>query len=157
MASYLFDASALCKRCFINEIEADIVEALFQDATNQRYLINLAIPEILNAIYRLHREGHLNAEEREAFVAAFYADIAMGHILVYSILDDHLFACEPIIESLQQMSIIKKRPGPIDALLLACAQSLDANDLVIVSSDVDLNVLAQRLGLSSFDPEHPDP
>jgi predicted DNA-binding protein (UPF0278 family) len=55
------------------------------------------------------------------------------------------------------MSIIKKRPGPIDALLLACAQSLDANDLVIVSSDVDLNVLAQRLGLSSFDPEHPDP
>src|SRR5687767_128159 len=125
MPTYLFDASALCKRYFINERGADIVETLFQDATHPRYLINLAIPEILNAIYRLHREGHFSTADREAFVAAFYADIATGRLLVYSILDDHIFASEPIIETLQQMSIIKKRPGPIDALLLACARSLD--------------------------------
>ena len=155
MPTYLFDASALCKRYFVNETGANVVEILFQDATSPRYLINLAIPEILNAIYRLHREGHLSAEDREAFVAAFYADIATGRILVYSILDDHIFACESIIETLQQMSITKKRPGPIDALLLACAQSLEADDVVIVSSDVDLNALAQLLGLPSFNPEHP--
>jgi predicted nucleic acid-binding protein len=51
MPTYLFDASALCKRYFINETGANVVETLFQDATSPRYLINLAIPEILNAIY----------------------------------------------------------------------------------------------------------
>ena len=154
MPTYLFDASALCKRYFINEAGADIVEALFQDATNPRYLINLALPEILNAIYRLHREGHLSTEEREAFVAAFYADIAMGRMLVHSIRDEHIFACESIIATLQQMTVRKKRPGPIDALLLASARSMDADNVIIVSSDVDLNALAQRLGFLALDPEH---
>jgi hypothetical protein len=78
MPTYLFDASALCKRYFVNETVANVVE-----------------------------------------------------------------------------TFIKKRPGPIDALLLACAQGLEADDVVIVSSDVDLNALAQLLGLPSFDPEHP--
>jgi hypothetical protein len=73
MPTYLFDASALCKRYFVNETGAN---------------------------------------------AALYADIAPGRMLVYSILDDHIFACESIIETLHQMSITKKRPGPIDARLL---------------------------------------
>jgi hypothetical protein len=154
MPIYLFDASALCKRYFVNETGADVVEALFQDPTSPRYLINLAIAEILNAIYRVHREGHLTAEEREDFIAAFYTDIATGRIEVYSIRDDHIFGCESIIEALQHMPVSKKRPGPIDALLIACGRAFDADDLILVSSDVDLNTLAQQFGLATLDPEH---
>ena len=50
----------------------------------------------------------------------------------------------------------KRSNADLDALLLTCAQSLEADDVVIVSSDVDLNALAQLLGFPSFDPEHPE-
>ena len=156
MPVYLFDASALCKRYFINEAGSDVIQSLFETPPGPFYLISLAIPEILNAIYRLHREGYLGDEEREAFVSAFYADIATGRLLVYSIRDDHIFACEPIIERLQQMSITTKRPGPIDALLVVCGREL-SDDVIIVSSDVDLNALAQQNGLSTLNPENPEP
>lgn len=48
MSTYLFDASALCKRYFVNEIGADRVNDLFNgDATRTHYLLNLTITEIL--------------------------------------------------------------------------------------------------------------
>jgi len=71
--TYLLDASGLCKRYFINEIGADIINDLFNDATSIRYLLNLTIPEILNAFYRVHREGHLTEAERDALISAFRA------------------------------------------------------------------------------------
>jgi hypothetical protein len=83
--TYLLDASALCKRYFVNETGATLVNDFFQDATSMRYALNLAIPEILNAFYRVCREGHLTEAERAAFIAAFYDDIS----------NDRLFAlCE---------------------------------------------------------------
>lgn len=49
MPAYLLDASALCKRYFINEIGADVVNDLLHGATSERYLLTLAILETLNA------------------------------------------------------------------------------------------------------------
>jgi len=156
MSTYLFDASALCKRYFVNEIGADRVNDLFNgDATRTHYLLNLTITEILNAFYRVHREGHLTEAERDALIATFYDDIANGVLLVYSVRDDHIFNAEPIIRAMQTMSVTKKRPGPIDALLVVCALDFDLTDLILVSSDVDLNALAQQFGITTFDPEKP--
>lgn len=57
MPTYLLDARALCKRYFVNEMGVDAVNDLFQDADSARYVLNLAIVEVLNAFYRVHREG----------------------------------------------------------------------------------------------------
>jgi hypothetical protein len=65
------------------------VETFFQEVTSPRDLINLAIPKILKALDRLHREGHLSPENRET-CAAFYAEIATGRMLVYRILEDQV-------------------------------------------------------------------
>lgn len=157
MPTYLLDASALCKRYFVNEIGAGLVNGLFQDVASTRYILNLALLEVLNAIYRVHREGHLTEAERDAFVAALYDDITNGRLLVYSVRDDHIFKSEPILQALQAMKVIKKRPGPVDALVVACALDFDPVDRVLVSSDVDLNALAQQFGITTFDPEHPAP
>lgn len=59
MSTFLIDASALCKRYFVNEIGGDLVNALFQQVTSTRYILNLAIVEVLNAFYRVQREGYL--------------------------------------------------------------------------------------------------
>lgn len=155
MPTYLLDASALCKRYFANEVGANLVNDLFQDPSSPRYILNLAILEVLNAFYRVHRESHLTEEERDAFVAALYNDIATGRLLVYSVRDEHIFNCEPILQALQAMKVTKKRPGPVDALVVACARELDPGDRILVSSDVDLNALAQQFGVLVFDPEHP--
>jgi hypothetical protein len=124
MPTYLVDASALCKRYFVNEIGAEIVDDLFNDGTSSRYILNLAIAEVLNAFYRVHREGHLSEPERDALIAAFYDDIASGVLLVYSLRDKHIFQAEPIIEPLQMMEVSKKRPGPVDT----------AEDVVLIVS-----------------------
>ena len=130
MPTYLLDASGLCKRYFVNEIGADVVNDLFRDLTNARYLLNFAILEVLNVFYRVHREGYLTEAERDAFIATFYNDITDGHVLVYSVRDDHIFKTDPILQALQAMSVTKKRPGPIDALLVACALDFDLTELV---------------------------
>jgi hypothetical protein len=155
--TYLLDASALCKRYFVNEIGANLVNNLFQEPSSPRYILNLAILEVLNAFYRVHRESQLTEEERDAFVAALYNDITTERLLVYSVRDEHIFNCEPILQVLQAMKVTKKRPGPIDALVVACARELDPVDRTLVSSDVDLNTLAQQFGVPVLDPEHPTP
>ena len=71
--------------------------------------------------------------------------------------DDHIFESKPILQALQAMSVTKKRPGPIDALLVVCALDFDLTDLALVSSDVDLNTSAQQFGITTSDPEHPSP
>ena len=157
MLTYLLDASALCKRYFVNEIGADVVSDLFNDASSSRYLINIGIVEVLNAFYRVCREGHLTEAERDALIAAFYADIANGSLLIYSVGDQHVLNAEPILLALQAMPVTKKRPGPVDALVIACALDFDLTDLILVSSDVDLNGLAQQFGIATFDPENPSP
>src|SRR6266436_9284397 len=155
MPTYLLDASALCKRYFVNEIGAELVNDLFQQVASPRFILNLAIVEVLNALYRVQREGHLTETERDAFIATFYNDIASGHILVHSVRDDHIFRSEPILQALQTMNVTKKRPGPLDAVLVACALDFDLADLMLVSSDIDLNALAQQFGITTFDPENP--
>jgi len=126
-------------------------------AANPRYVLSLAILEVLNALYRVHREGHLTEAERDTVIATFYDDITNGRLLVYSVRDDHIFESEPILQALQAMSVTKKRPGPIDALLVVCALDFDLTDLALVSSDVDLNTSAQQFGITTSDPEHPSP
>lgn len=155
MSTYLLDPSGLCKRYFVNEIGTDIVTDLFRDPASSRYLLNISILEVLNAFYRVHREGYLTEEECDALIAAFYDDIANGYLLVYSVRDDHILNSDPILRAIQAMNITKKRPGPIDALLVACALDFDLTDLVLVSSDIELNALAQRFGITTFDPENP--
>jgi predicted nucleic acid-binding protein len=155
--TYLLDASALCKRYFVNEVGANLVNDLFQEPSSPRYILNLAILEALNAFYRVHRESYLTEEERDAFVAALYNDITTGRLLVYSVRDEHIFNCEPIPQVLQAMKVTKKRPGPVDALVVACARELDPADRTLVSSDVDLNTLAQQFGVPVLDPEQPTP
>ena len=155
MSTYLWDASALCKRYFVNEIGAAWVNATIDDTSHTHYMINLTIPEILNAFYRVHREGHVTEAERDALIAGFYDDIVNGMLLVQSVGDAHVFHAEPIIRSLQAMTVTKKRPGPVDALLVACALDFDLISLILVSSDVDLNALARQFRITAFDPEHP--
>jgi hypothetical protein len=132
--TYLVDASALCKRYFVNEIGADLVNDLIQDASSPHYILNLAILEVLNAFYRVHRESHLTEEERDAFIAALYNDITTGRLLVYSVRDDHIFNSEPVLQALQTMKVSKKRPGPVDALVVACALELDPVDRILIST-----------------------
>ena len=155
MPSYLLDASGLCKRYFSNEIGADLVNELFGDTTSTRYLLNFTILEILNAIYRVHREGYLNDTERDALISAFYKDISDGSLLIYSVHDLHIFNAESTIQRAQAMSVTKKRPGPMDALIVTCTQDFDLTDLILVSADIDLNALAQQANISTFDPENP--
>ena len=85
MPTYLLDASGLCKRYFINELGADMVNDLFQEVTSTRYILNLAILEVLNAFYRVHREGRggvvRTAQEarRSARTALLDGDVVRGH------------------------------------------------------------------------------
>ena len=62
----------------------------------------------------------------------------------------YFFNAESTIQRTQLMSVIKKRPGPIDALVVACANDFDLADLILVSADVDLNALARQVN-----PENP--
>ena len=155
MPTYLMDASALCKRDFVNEIGSDIVNDLFNETSGVRYLLNLSVVEVLNAFHRVHREGHLTKPELDALIAAFYNDIANGALLIYSIRDEHIFKADPILWVLHIMSVSKKRPGPIDILVIACAGDFNPVDLVLVSSDIDQNKLARLLSITTFDPENP--
>lgn len=102
----------------------------------------------------MHWAGHLTEAERDAFIAAFYEDIANGSLLISSVRADHIFTSEPIISALQARRVIKKRPGPLDALLVACALDCDLTDVVLVSSDVALHAVAQQFGITTFAPEH---
>lgn len=155
MPVYILDASSLCKRYFTNEIGADLIKAIFDDVTSMRYLLNISVLEILNAIYRVNREGHLSKTECDALIAAFYKDIADGHLLIFSIHDLHIFNAESILQKIQAVPVIKKRPGPIDALVVACAGEFNPADLVLVSADTDLNALARHFAIPTFDPEKP--
>ena len=49
-------------------------------AANPRYVLSLAILEVLNALYRVHREGHLTEAERDTVIATFYDDITNGRL-----------------------------------------------------------------------------
>ncbi|MFT5369850.1 MAG: putative nucleic acid-binding protein [Candidatus Latescibacterota bacterium] len=155
MPTYLLDASGLCKRYFTNEIGSDLINDLFNDEASTRYLLNFTILEVLNALYRVHREGYLSESERDALIAAFYRDISNGSLLVYSVHDLHIFNAESTIQRIQAMPVIKKRSGPMDALVITCASDFNLSELILISSDVDLNAIAQQVNILTFDPEKP--
>ena len=155
MPTYLLDASGLCKRYFSHEVGADLINELFKDTTSTRYLLNFTILEILNAIYRVHRAGYLDETERDVLIEAFYKDISDGSLLIYSVHDLHIFLAESTIQRVQAMSVTKKRPGPMDALIVTCAYYFDLTDLILVSADIDLNALARQVNILTFDPEQP--
>lgn len=153
MPAYLFDASALLKRYFTFERGAETVARLFADLESSRYLLNISILEVFNAIYREQHHGNMSADDARRLIAALNNDFDSDRLLVLRVEDEHVRATEPVIEALQARSIIKKRPGPLDALLITCALELELDDIVLVSSDRDLNELAKHFGIETLDPE----
>ena len=69
--------------------------------------------------------------------------------------DDHIFNAESIIAAMQGMPVVKKRPGPVDALVVVCALDFNLTSFTLVSSDADLNALAGRFGVTTVNPETP--
>ena len=117
--------------------------------------MNVGVLEVVSAIYREERLGHLTANDADQFVAALYGDLVLRRLRLIRVNDDQILQTEPVLRALHARPIVKKRPGPVDALLVACALEFDLDDLVLVSSDRDLNALAESFGVKTLDPENP--
>lgn len=148
-----WDTSALVKRYRTAELGSEYVLSIFDDNIYTKFIISLTIVEFLNVFYRLKREQYINNQTLTEIIDAFYSDIFNEKISVYSINDTHIYCSERIIEKIHLLKSVKKRPSPFDAILISCCNDFDKEDLVLISSDLDLNNLAKLEGIRVINPE----
>ena len=150
MASYYFDTSALAKR-YVVEVGSSWVQAVVAQQSGQTlYTSVLTQPELVSALQRRVREGHLEADEALALAEQVVAHITQSYVLIAITTSVIAQAC----------SALQKHPlRAYDALHLACAQAvrevLEGQELsgpVFVASDDTLLAAAAVEGFAVDNP-----
>ncbi|MEW6095537.1 MAG: type II toxin-antitoxin system VapC family toxin [bacterium] len=152
MVKYLIDTSALMKRYKV-EKGSEKIKELFEESENEKIIISIVIVEILHNFYRLHREGEITEIELQKLTSTFYNDINKEIIKVYDVRKVHALKSKPFIKKAQSMKVIKRRTGPVDTLIIACALDFKDLNLIFVSSDLDLNQPAKQENIQVLNPE----
>jgi len=147
--SYFTDTSALAKR-YLNEKGSVYIRRIFQSRKPSIYQSFLTPLEITSAFYRRHRAGEISAEELSVFLKA------------YAVHSDETYLLIPYTDSMLELagSLIARHPlRALDSIQLASALwirdrfSVDAAQLVFLSSDDRLNEAARREHLEAINPE----
>ena len=143
MAVYFLDSSALVKR-YIRETGSAWVQTLCQQIPPEDlYIARIAGAEVVSAIARRGRAGHLTPKELTAALDRFQQDFTTGYEII---------EISPAL-ILQAMALARTRfLRGYDAVQLAVAVGLHALRqvlglpvLTLVSADTDLNVAAALL------------
>jgi predicted nucleic acid-binding protein len=153
MAAYFCDASGIAKR-YLVEIGSTWVQALADPAAgNDLYLARITTVEVVSAVTRRQRGGHLSAAHAATILAQFQLDLpAYGIVEITPALLSHAM-------TLAETHGLRA----YDAVQLAATLELQASragggltPITLVSSDRDLNAAATAAGVPVEDPAlHP--
>jgi predicted nucleic acid-binding protein len=153
MAAYFCDASGIAKR-YLQETGTAWVQALADPAAgNYLYLARITAVEVVSAVTRRQRGGHLSAALATAILAQFRQDLAAyGIVEITTALLSHAM-------TLAETHGLRA----YDAVQLAAVMELQASrtagglaPITVVSSDQDLNAAVTASGLLVEDPNlHP--
>lgn len=139
-----FDSSALVKR-YIEEHGTEKVKSLI--ALNEEIITSkLTYPEMLSAFNIKYKTGEINSELYNNKVAEFIVDWDYFHVIEF---DDGLL---PIIKSI----IHKYHLRGADSIQLSSALWFNDSlkeEIIFVSSDIDLLKAAESEGLQIIDPQ----
>lgn len=153
MAVYFCDASGIAKR-YLLEIGTAWVQALADPAAgNDLYLARITTVEVVSAVTRRQRGGHLSAARAAAILAQFRLDLpAYGIVEITPVLLSHAM-------TLAETHALRA----YDAVQLAATLDLQASrtavgmpPITLLSADRDLNAAATAVGVLVEDPTlHP--
>ena len=154
MAVYFCDSSAIVKR-YVREVGTDWVLGIADPVAGHRiYVAGVTAVEVVAALVRRRRAGHLSATDAAAAIGRFRHDLANQYRVVGITI--------PLIERAMNVAERHALRG-YDALQLAAALEVRAHQLAlgmapltIVSADGELNAAAGAEGLDIEDPNtHP--
>jgi predicted nucleic acid-binding protein len=115
MASYYFDTSALAKRYVVEIGSSWVQDVIAQQSGQSIYTSMLTQPEIVSALQRRVREGHLEADEALEIAQQVVAHMSQSYALIA--------IAPPVIT--QACTVLQRHPlRAYDALHLACAQAV---------------------------------
>ena len=154
MAVYFFDSSALVKRYLQETGSSWVIGIIDSIPPHEIFVSRLTSVEIVSAIVRKARGGGLSHVQAAAAIAAFRADWLNDYVVV------------EVTESLASQATQLAETHALrsaDAVQLATAlavqdkiSGLGLSPLTMISSDAELNVVAQTERLSVDDPNaHP--
>ncbi|MFH1562806.1 MAG: type II toxin-antitoxin system VapC family toxin [Nitrospirota bacterium] len=155
MVEYFIDTSALVKRYKHKEKGSEVVNSLFTTSEAERIISCLSMVEILNIFYGLLRKNKITNEELQTLLSIFYNDINSGKIRIYGSTEEHAYESEIQIKRAQSLPERdrRERPDPIDILIITGALDFKDLNLIFVSSDLDLNQLAEQENIQVLNPE----
>lgn len=155
MVEYFIDTSALLKRYRTKEKGSEIVNSLFTIHDAERVVCYLSIVEILNIFYGLYRKNKITNEELQTLLSVFYKDIDNGVMRIYEATEEHAYKSETQIKRAQSLDEEnrRERPDAIDVLIITCVLDFKDLNLTFVSSDLNLNQLAEQENIEVLNPE----
>jgi predicted nucleic acid-binding protein len=149
VAVYFLDTSTVVKR-YVQEIGTAWVQALATPAAGHSlFLVRITLAEMVAAVTRRERGGHISAPAAATALADFQYDFA------------HQFLIIEVSAALIDQAAALARTHALrgyDAVQLAAALQVHplAPSLTLLSADADLNVAAAAKGLLVDDPNsHP--
>jgi len=154
MATFFFDSSALAKG-YIKETGTTWVRALINaQPPNEIFISQVTGVEIIAAITRRLRMGHISATDAAQAISAFRNDFQSRYEVVA--------VSVSLIEEAMDLAELHGLRG-YDAVQLATALLVEAGmtakgvgPLTLISADTDLNQAAQAEGILTDDPNlHP--
>lgn len=149
MAVYFLDSSTVVKR-YVQETGTAWVQALtMPTAGHSLFVVRLTLVEIIAAVTRRERGGHLASQDAASAVADFQYDFAHQYLVVE--------VSALLVSRAAALARTHALRG-YDAMQLAAALEVhvQAPALTLLSSDVELNAAAGAEGLLVDDPNnHP--
>lgn len=144
---YYFDTSALVK-IYHWETGSETVRALYDSATVQIVISNLAIPETFSTFQRKRRDRLISKKDTVAVTRRFFADIT-ARFKVIPLGQQHILVTLDLIE--------RQGLRTLDALHLASALLSRPLKVTFVCADNQLIDAAIREGLVGLNPEQTFP
>ena len=129
-----FDTSAFAKR-YVREAGSDAVLALCDQAA-ELCLAAIAIPELVSAFCRLHRDGHLTPQQYTALKTGLFRDIV----------DIAICDLSPTVIHQTVMGLEQNRLRAMDAIHIGCAVALQVD--TFVTADARQCDAARQAGLT---------
>ena len=150
MAAFLFDASALAKR-YLNEAGSEWVRQLLRPSSAHTVFVAQTTPvELIAAVTRRQRGGALTAADAENAISDMVYDFSIQYRVVG--------LSHAIVQRAMDLARLHGLRG-YDAIQLATAVftasyrfEQQAETVILVSSDGELNQAATAEGLMVFDP-----
>ena len=150
MSAYFCDSSAIVKR-YVVETGSDWISAVTDPAVGNRiYVARITLVEVVSAISRRERGGHILAADADKSRANFEKD--------FSIQFRKVEITEDLTEIAAQLAKNYNLRG-YDAVQLSAALETEKerissglSPLTLLSADIDLNAAAENEGLAVDDP-----